>query len=143
MLFRSAELDALMYEPGRLDAAASKAVPEFPRATRVYADGVEVPLELVSFPSAAEVRAQSKQQGEADRYPVISTARLRARIPKDTGYVEVRFPAELGAVITNLRRGMDSQVLMTVAPGDKGFFKIGEIRFTLDRKSTRLNSSHT
>ena len=126
-----AELDALMYEPGRLDAAAAKALPDFLRAMHVYADGVEVPVELISFPTAAEVRAQSKQQGEADRYPVISTARLRAKIPKETGFVEVSYPAQLGAVITNLRRGMDSQVLMTVAPGEKGFFKIGEIHFTL------------
>ncbi|MEY4402615.1 MAG: hypothetical protein RIR91_650, partial [Verrucomicrobiota bacterium] len=36
-----AELDALMYEPGRLDAAAAKAPHDFLRAMHVYADGVE------------------------------------------------------------------------------------------------------
>jgi len=125
------ELDALMYEPGRLAAAAAQAPKDFLRATRVYADGVSVPLELLGFPTAAEVRSLSKQQGEADRYPVIMTARLRAKIPRDTGIIEVVYPEALGSVITNLRRGMDSQVLMTVAPGEKGLFKIGEDHFTL------------
>ncbi|GBL27479.1 hypothetical protein EMGBS8_14270 [Verrucomicrobiota bacterium] len=125
------ELDALMYEPGRLAAAAAQAPKDFLRGTRVYADGVAVPLELVGFPTAAEVQTLSKQQGEADRYPVIMTARLRAKIPRETGIVEVVYPDALGSVITNLRRGMDSQVLMTVAPGEKGLFKIGEVHFTL------------
>ena len=125
------ELDALMYEPGRLAAAAAQAPKDFLRGTRVYADGVAVPLELVGFPTAAEVQTLSKQQGEADRYPVIMTARLRTKIPRDTGIVEVVYPEALGSVITNLRRGMDSQVLMTVASGEKGLFKIGEVHFTL------------
>lgn len=125
------ELDALMYEPGRIAAAAAQAPNDFLHGTRVYADGVAVPLELVGFPTAAEVQTLSKQQGEADRYPVIMTARLRAKIPRDTGIVEVVYPEALGSVITNLRRGMDSQVLMTVAPGEKGLFKIGEVHFTL------------
>ena len=125
------ELDALMFEPGRLAAAAAQAPKDFLRGTRVYADGVAVSLELVGFPTVAEVQTLSKQQGEADRYPVIMTARLRAKIPRDTGIVEVVYPEALGSVITNLRRGMDSQVLMTVAPGEKGLFKIGEVHFTL------------
>ncbi len=125
------ELDALMYEPGRLAAAAAQAPNDFLRGTRVYADGVAVPLELVGFPTAAEVQTLSKQQGEADRYPVIMTARLRTKIPRETGIIEVVYPEALGSVITNLRRGMDSQVLMTVAPGEKGLFKIGEVHFTL------------
>ena len=125
------ELDALMYEPGRLAAAAARAPKDFLGGTRVYADGVAVSLELVGFPTVAEVQTLSKQQGEADRYPVIMTARLRAKIPRDTGIVEVVYPEALGSVITNLRRGMDSQVLMTVAPGEKGLFKIGEVHFTL------------
>ena len=125
------ELDDLMAAPSRLDAAAAQAPQDFLRATRVYADGVSVPLELLGFPTAAEVRSLSKQQGEADRYPVIMTARLRAKIPRDTGIIEVVYPEALGSVITNLRRGMDSQVLMTVAPGEKGLFKIGEDHFTL------------
>ena len=125
------ELDALMFTPGRLEAAAASAPNDFLRGTHVYADGALIPLELVGFPAAAEVRAQSKQQGEADRYPVIMSARFRAKIPRDTGLIEVVYPETLGSVITNLRRGMDSQVLMTLAPGEKGSFKIGEIHFTL------------
>ena len=125
------ELDAIMFEPGRLAAAAARAPKDFLGGTRVYADGVAVSLELVGFPTAAEVQSLSKQQGEADRYPVIMTARLRAKIPRETGIVEVVYPDALGSVITNLRRGMDSQVLMTVAPGEKGLFKIGEVHFTL------------
>ena len=125
------ELDDLMVAPSRLEAAAAQAPQDFLRATRVYADGVSVPLELLGFPTAAEVRSLSKQQGEADRYPVIMTARLRAKIPRDTGIIEVVYPEALGSVITNLRRGMDSQVLTTVAPGEKGLFKIGEDHFTL------------
>ena len=125
------ELDALMYEPGRLAGAAARAPKDFLGGTRVYADGVAVSLELVGFPTVAEVQTLSKQQGEADRYPVIMTARLRAKIPRETGIVEVVYPEALGSVITNLRRGMDSQVLMTVAPGEKGLFKIGEVHFTL------------
>lgn len=125
------ELDALMFEPGRLAAAAAQAPKDFLRGTRVYADGVAVSLELVGFPTVAEVQTLSKQQGEADRYPVIMTARLRAKIPRETSIVEVVYPEALGSVITNLRRGMDSQVLMTVAPGEKGLFKIGEVHFTL------------
>lgn len=125
------ELDALMFEPDRLAAAAARAPMDFLGGTRVYADGVAVPLELVGFPTSAEVQSLSKQQGEADRYPVIMTARLRAKIPRETGIVEVVYPEALGSVITNLRRGMDSQVLMTVAPGEKGLFKIGEVHFTL------------
>ena len=125
------ELDALMFEPGRLAAAVAQAPKDFLRGTRVYADGVAVSLELVGFPTAAEVQSLSKQQGEADRYPVIMTARLRTKIPRETGIVEVVYPEALGSVITNLRRGMDSQVLMTVAPGEKGLFKIGEVQFTL------------
>lgn len=125
------ELDALMFEPVRLAAAAARAPKDFLGGTRVYADGVAVSLELVGFPTSAEVQSLSKQQGEADRYPVIMTARLRAKIPRETGIVEVVYPEALGSVITNLRRGMDSQVLMTVAPGEKGLFKIGEVHFTL------------
>ena len=126
-----AELDAVMFTPGRLEAAAASAPNDFLRGTRVYADGALIPLELVGFPAAVEVRAQSKQQGEADRYPVIMSARFRAKIPRNTGLIEVVYPETLGSVITNLRRGMDSQVLMTLAPGEKGSFKIGEIHFTL------------
>lgn len=125
------ELDDLMFDAGRLPAAYERAPAEFLRGTRVLVDGTEVPVELVAFPTAAEVKAQSAKQGEEDRYPVLLNAKLRTRVPRDTGKVEVMFPPALGAVLTNLRRGMDSQVLMTVPAGEKGEFIIGEVRLTL------------
>ena len=125
------ELDDLMFDAGRLPAAYARGPAEFLRGTRVLVDGTEVPVELVAFPTAAEVKAQSTKQGEEDRYPVLLNAKLRTRVPRDTGKVEVMFPPSLGAVLTNLRRGMDSQVLMTVPAGEKGEFIIGEVRLTL------------
>lgn len=125
------ELDDLMFDAGRLPAAYARGPAEFLRGTRVLVDGAEVPVELVAFPTAGEVKAQSAKQGEEDRYPVLLNAKLRTRIPRDTGKVEVMFPPSLGAVLTNLRRGMDSQVLMTVPAGEKGEFIIGEVRLTL------------
>jgi HupE / UreJ protein len=125
------ELDDLMFDAGRLPAAYAHAPADFLKGTRIFVDGTEVPVELRSFPSAAEVKAQSTKQGEEDRYPVLLNAKLRSRLPRDAGKVEVVFPRPLGAVLTNLRRGMDSQVLMTVAPGERGEFIIGEVRLTL------------
>lgn len=125
------ELDDLMFDAGRLPAAYERGPSEFLRSVRLRVDGVETPVELVAFPSAAEVKAQSAKQGEEDRYPVLLNAKLRARIPRDTAKVEVLFPAALGNVLTNLRRGMDSQVLMNVAPGEPGEFVIGEVSLTL------------
>ncbi len=125
------ELDDLMFDAGRLPAAYERGPAEFLRGVRLRVDGVETPVELVAFPTAAEVKAQSAKQGEADRYPVLLNAKLRARIPRETAKVEVTFPPALGAVLTNLRRGMDSQVLMNVPPGEPGEFVIGEVRLTL------------
>lgn len=125
------ELDDLMFAPDRLEAAAAKARDHFQREARVYADGVQVPMELVSFPMPEEVRAQSTKQGEDERYPVLMDARFRTKIPSDTAIVELVFPKEIGSVLTNLRRGMDSRVLMSVPAGEKGIFKIGEVHFTI------------
>jgi len=124
------ELDDLMFDAGRLPAAYERGPAEFLKGTRVFVDGTEVPVELLAFPSAAEIKAQSAKQGEEDRYPVLLNAKLRTRIPRETGKVEVMFPPALGAVLTNLRRGMDSQVIMNVAPGERGEFIIGEVRLT-------------
>jgi len=125
------ELDDLMFDAGRLPAAYERGPADFLRGVRVLADGKETPIELVAFPTAAEVKAQSAKQGEEERYPVLLNAKLRTRIPRDTAKVEVMFPPALGAVLTNLRRGMDSQVVMNVAPGERGEFIIGEVRLTL------------
>jgi len=124
------ELDDLMFAPDRLEAAAAKARDHFQREARVYADGVQVPMELVSFPMPEEVR-QSTKQGEDERYPVLMDARFRTKIPSDTAIVELVFPKEIGSVLTNLRRGMDSRVLMSVPAGEKGIFKIREVHFTI------------
>ncbi len=125
------ELDFLMHAPGRLAAAAEPAPLQFARSLRLFADGTEIPLEIVAFPAAVEIHAQSEKQGEADRYPVLLNAKFRARLPRDTSKVEIMFPATLGTVFTNLRRGMDSQVIMTVPAGERGEFIIGEFHQTL------------
>lgn len=125
------ELDDLMFDAGRLPAAYERGPADFLRGVRVLADGKETPIELVAFPTAVEVKAQSAKQGEEERYPVLLNAKLRTRIPRDTAKVEVMFPPALGTVLTNLRRGMDSQVVMNVAPGERGEFIIGEVRLTL------------
>ncbi len=124
-------LDELMYAPGRLEASTIAGAEAFRQNIHVYADDVEVPVELLTFPTAAEVRELSKKQGEADRYPVLLNARLHAKIPPGTAKVSVAFPAVLGPVIASLRRGMDSQVLMTVAPGGRAELLTGETRTSL------------
>lgn len=125
------ELDDLMFDAGRLPDAYVRGPANFLKGTKVFVDDVEVPVEMLAFPDAAAVKAQSTKQGEADRYPVLLNARFRARIPAGAGKVEVMFPRALGSVLTNLRRGMDSQVLMTVPPGERGEFIIGEVQLTL------------
>lgn len=125
------ELDDLMFDAGRLPDAYVRGPADFLKGTKVFVDDVEVPVEMLAFPDAAAVKAQSTKQGEADRYPVLLNARFRARIPAGAGKVEVMFPRALGSVLTNLRRGMDSQVLMTVPPGERGEFIIGEVKLTL------------
>jgi len=125
------ELDEFMFESGRLEATENKARDNFLHGLRIYADGVPIPLELVSFPTAADVRAQFTKQGEDDRYPVLMDAHFRAKIPSDTANFEIIFPKELGPVLTNLRMGIESRVLMSVPAGEKGKFKIGEVHFTL------------
>jgi len=125
------ELDELMFVPGRVDAAAANAPAEFLKGVQIKADGVKVPVELLGFPTPAEVRELSRKQGEADRYPVLLTARLRAKLPKETSIVAVTFPTALGPVIANFRKGMDSQVLMSLKPGETGDFTIGVADFSL------------
>lgn len=125
------ELDDLMFDAGRLPDAYVRGPSDFLKGTKVFVDDVEVPVEMLAFPTAAAVKEQSTKQGEADRYPVLLNARFRAQLPAGAGKIEVVFPRALGSVLTNLRRGMDSQVLMTVPPGERGEFIIGEIRLTL------------
>lgn len=134
------ELDDLMFDAGRLPDAYVRGPADFLKGTKVFVDDVEVPVEMLTFPDAAAVKAQSTKQGEADRYPVLLNARFRARIPAGAVKVEVMFPRALGSVLTNLRRGMDSQVLMTVPPGERGEFIIQEKPASfIDRAKELLN----
>jgi hypothetical protein len=125
------ELDEVMFVPGRIDAVAANAPAEFLKGIGITADGAKVPVELLGFPTPAEVRELSRKQGEADRYPVLLSARLRAKLPKETSVIAVTFPSALGPVVANFRKGMDSQVLMSLKPGETGDFTIGVADFSL------------
>jgi len=136
------ELDDLMFDAGRLPDAYAHGPDDFRKGTRVFVDDVEVPVEMLAFPTAAEVKAQSTRQGEADRYPVLLNARFRAQIPRGAAKVEVVFPRALGSVIANLRLRMDAQVLMTVPAGERGEFIIGtKAPGFLERARQALNRS--
>lgn len=120
------ELDDLMLAPGRLDAAIGPGRQHFLDGLRLEVDGQPTPFTLVSFPSAAEIRAQSGRQGEADRYPVMMNAKLTVRLPADARALVLRFPDALGTVFTNLRKGMEFQTVMAVAKGAPGEFVFSE-----------------
>ncbi|MGA0134101.1 MAG: HupE/UreJ family protein [Opitutales bacterium] len=129
-----AELDALMTAPRALEDAISPARDKFAKSLKVTADGERVDVELRQFPEAEAIRAQSARQGEVDRYPVLLNARLAAKIPAGTRRVEMTFPAELGTVFTNFRKGMEYQVVTAVVPGEAGVFDVelpggGVLRF--------------
>ena len=120
------ELDAMMFTPGRLGAAAEKAQTGFGAAVSVTADGKPLLLKLVSFPSADDIVRQSSRQGEADRYPVLLNAKFATDIPAGTRTIEIRFPDTMGTVFTNLRKGMDYQVVMAVSKNEPGEFVISD-----------------
>ncbi len=119
-----AELDALMFAPEALERAMSSAPAKFLAAMKVTADGEPVKLTLAQFPEAAAVRTQSARQGEADRYPVLMNARMEASLAGGTRRIEIAFPAELGTVFTNFRKGMDYQVVTAVIPGETASFDV-------------------
>ncbi len=119
-----AELDALMFAPEALERAMSSAPAKFLAAMKVTADGKPVKLTLAQFPEAAAVRTQSARQGEADRYPVLMNARMEASLAGGTRRIEIAFPAELGTVFTNFRKGMDYQVVTAVIPGETASFDV-------------------
>lgn len=121
-----AELDALMFVPATRQTVAETAPARFRQGLHVTADGHEVPVELVAFPALSETLALMSKQGEADRYPALLNAKFKALLPAFTTKVEISFPTELGPLFVNLRKNMDAQVVMGVAPGTKGEFIIGE-----------------
>lgn len=120
------DLDALMFTPGRLADAIEPARRSFLAGLRLEADGRPVAWTLEAFPTAEQLLAQSARQGEADRYPVMMNAKLRAVVPADTRKLVLRFPDVLGTVFTNLRKGMEFQTVMAVSKNEPGEFLLGD-----------------
>ncbi|MEO0039855.1 MAG: hypothetical protein RIS38_803 [Verrucomicrobiota bacterium] len=109
-------LDELMSTPGRLAAAVPPGRAALLRDTRLEVDGRPVALRLEAFPEAAQIAATSASQGTADRYPVMLNARFTAELPGSAEKIVLRFPAVLGNVFVNLRKGMEYQTVMTATP---------------------------
>ncbi len=120
------DLDALMFTPGRLAAAVEPGRTRFLSGLRLEADGKPVAWTVVTFPGAEQIQAQSARQGEADRYPVMMNAKFQAVAPEGTRKLTLRFPATLGTVFTNLRKGMEYQTVMAVSPDRPGEFDIAD-----------------
>jgi len=111
------ELDDLMFNRELLLKRSEEKKENFSRDLLIRADGEIFAKKLITFPSGIEVKERSKQQGEADRYPVLFTAVFAADLPADAREVEIGFPPELGIVFTNLRKEMTYQVVVGVEPG--------------------------
>lgn len=111
------ELDDFMFNRQLLIQRSEEKKEEFSRSLIVRADGEIITKKLISFPSGVEVKERSKQQGEADRYPVLFTVVFSADLPADAREVKISFPSELGIVFTNLRKEMTYQVVVGVEPG--------------------------
>lgn len=120
------DLDALMFTPGRLAASVEPGRKLFLSGLRLEADGKPIVWTLESFPTAEQILAKSARQGEADRYPVMMNAKLRAIIPADSRKLVLRFPDALGTVFTNLRKGMEFQTVMAVSKNEPGEFVLGD-----------------
>ena len=120
------ELDDLVYDRPRLISSTQAARLKFLSEIKVLADGQSLSLILDEFPSPEAIKAQSTQQGEADRYPVIMSVKVQTHLPAKTDKIEMAFPPQLGLVFTNLRKEMNYQVVMAVAPNEKGEFIISE-----------------
>jgi hydrogenase/urease accessory protein HupE len=120
------ELDDLVYDRPRLISSTQAARENFLAETKIWADGQSLPLTVDEFPVADALKAQSLQQGEADRYPVIMSVKIKTHLPDKTQKIEVLFPPKLGLVFTNLRKEMTYQVVMAVAPNEKGEFIISD-----------------
>ena len=120
------ELDDFMFNRQLLIQRSEEKKEEFSKNLLVRADGEIFEKKLISFPSGIEVKERSKQQGEADRYPVLFTVVFAADLPSDAREVKISFPSELGIVFTNLRKEMTYQVVVGVEPGKTADLVISE-----------------
>jgi len=119
-------LDELMQTPGRLAASIEPGQRRLLDGLRLEIDGRDTPVLLVSFPTAETIAATSARQGEADRYPVMLNARLSAQLPAKATKLRVSFPASLGTVFVNLRKGMEYQVVMAATANFPAELFLGE-----------------
>ena len=120
------ELDDFMFNRELLLKRSEEKKAEFSKNLLVRADGEIIIQKLISFPSGAEVKERSKQQGEADRYPVLFTVVFAADLPSEAREVEISFPSELGILFVNLRKEMAYQVVTSVQPGETAHLVISE-----------------
>ncbi len=120
------ELDDLVYDRPRLISSTQAARVKFLSETKILADGQTLSLNVDEFPSPEAIKAQSTQQGEADRYPVIMPVKIHTHLPDKTHKIEIAFPPQLGLIFTNLRKEMNYQVVMAVAPNEKAEFVISD-----------------
>ena len=120
------ELDDLVYDKPRLISTTEAARGRFLSEIHIWADGNSLTPAIVEFPSTDSIKAQSLQQGEADRYPVIMSVKIKTHLPAGAQKIEVAFPPKLGLVFTNLRKEMTYQVVMAVAPNERGEFIISD-----------------
>jgi hydrogenase/urease accessory protein HupE len=119
-------LDELMQTPGRLADSIEPGRRRLLDGLRLEVDGRETPVVLVTFPTAETIAATSARQGEADRYPVMLNARLSAQLPAKATKLRVSFPASLGTVFVNLRKGMEYQVVTAATTGSPAELALGE-----------------
>ena len=119
-------LDEMMLTPGSLAASIEPGRRRLMEGLRLEVDGRPTPVSLVAFPSAETIAATSAKQGEADRYPVMLNARLSAVIAPDAKRLRLSFPATLGTVFVNLRKGMDYQVVMAATAASPAELSLGE-----------------
>jgi hydrogenase/urease accessory protein HupE len=120
-------LDELMQIPGRLAASIEPGRRRLLDGLRLEVDGRDTPVILVTFPAAETIAATSARQGEADRYPVMLNARLSAQLPAKAAKLRVSFPASLGTVFVNLRKGMEYQVVMAASPTNPAELTLSDV----------------
>jgi len=139
------ELDDLMFNRELLLKRSEEKKAEFIQKLLIRSNGEIFDKKLLTFPSGVEVKQRSKEQGEADRYPVLFTAVFAAELPADAREVEISFPSELGILFVNLRKEMAYQVVTSVQPGETAHLVISEksppgFWDKLNQSSTRLMS---
>jgi hydrogenase/urease accessory protein HupE len=119
-------LDELMLTPGNLAASIEPGRRRLLEGVRLEVDGRATPVTLDTFPSAEAIASTSARQGEADRYPVMLNARLTATIPTQASHLRLSFPASLGTVFVNLRKGMEYQVVMAATAATPAELSLGD-----------------